>query len=375
MLFERLNTKNNFEAIVHLDESNPKRKDPKKIQVRNLNTGEVLIDLNTDAVDCMGFCKVDFKLESLDVKEIDAVINCFSDALNKYGGKNLFAVPKKLISVFEKYGFNTSPKLPNNQTPYKRLMYIRKDSFKENIEKLRNQFISTHKEEENPKSIRFITKDELITRANELSRLLIDNAEYASSEDKRKGYSEEAILSRLKNVNVFITAIEKDRKLIGFLRMYNAPGIGVYASDLVTAKEVRHIGFSLALAYRAFLTMENKSDMLFLIAGSDDEAVYYQNKFGCKAIFEEKEPVTLVDDKVFMFKLNPKSDLINNLLDSYEMPEGPKTMKSKQEPSASDIVKNSGVGFSSQPQGGKEEFEELDTTSTATTTSTPTNFN
>lgn len=322
---QKIYTFNDFDTYVFLEE-----KDPVKIQVCKINTEEPIIEFKTDAVDCMGFSDISNQLENLDQEVQQAAIHCFTEALKQfYGGKDFLAVPKKLLPLFQKEGFRVFPEIPNGN-PYKRLMFVKKEEFGKNL----SGIVSNQKERLEILSKRYsIISDKtfLQKRNEEISRLFIDNASYASNEDKRKGYSAQAINHRINNENVVSFALydQQEDKIIGFMRAFVEPGIGAYVSDLVTLSEKRHQGLAILLMQQASLSLKEKNiDTIFLIAGDDKEAEYYEQKIGCKPIYSQKEPVTLADDKVFMFGLIPQKQLLKEFLDSFPMPEPPKEHKS-----------------------------------------------
>lgn len=310
-----------FSAFAHMDENNT----PIKISVFNLKDtdGPNTIEFFTDAVDCMGFSSINNHLSDLDEKDQKFAVNCFADALVKnYGGKNFLAVPQNLQSLFEGVGFRTSPETPTGN-PYQRLMFVTKAE-------LTKRFLTTS-EKHQPANFSDYTivsdRKFLLDDADKISRLLIDNATYAGNEDKRKAYSVAAIKQRIANPNVIAFALydSKTKKPIAFLRVYNAPDIGAYASDLVVDREAQGKGISGYLMYQAYLALQHQIDTVYLIAGDDKEALYYQEQLGCQSICSLKDGLKLANNKIFMFRLIPRQHLLNNLLDSFPMPEPPQT--------------------------------------------------
>jgi ribosomal protein S18 acetylase RimI-like enzyme len=340
---------NGFDSYVFLEGKNPK-----KIQVCKVGLEEVVIDFNTDAADCMGFCNIDDRLEKLEPSEQQAAIHCFVETLKQYyGGKNLLAVPLKLIEIFHKEGFRTLPETPNG-SPYKRLMFVEKQDLKKNLEIISIQ----------NKNLQLFTiinnKAELQKKSNEISRLLINNADYAANEDKRKGYSGPAINSRISNENVYPFAIQDNEgRIIAFMRVYIEPGIGAYVSDLVVSVEKQHQALGLLLMQKAFEELKDRAENVFLIAGNDKEVEYYGKNLGCKSVFSQQEGLNLSEKKIFMFGLFPQQSLLKEFLNDFPMPEPPE----KELPSAATLSKFHTVASSSgnkaSESSGKSEVTEL----------------
>jgi hypothetical protein len=287
-------------------------KEPKSILIRDPDN-RVVIQFNTDAIDCMGFTNID--LASLSLAKKEAAIVCLVETLKTcYGGKNLFAVPAELVDLCKKYGLDTIPRVPSGNV-YGRLMTTPVDQFGKNLESL----IAEKKDAIAALRSEYKLVDAKALNLEAMSDLYIKNAEYASRADKIAGYTPTAMQHRFTNPNVYTFALQnKEAKTVAAMRVYIEPGVGAYVSDLVTDKEQRHKGLALLLLQEAHKVLKDKIADGFLIAGDDSEAKFYHDALGCQSVAEltKSEPLVLAGKKVFMFALIPQQKLLKEFLES-----------------------------------------------------------
>lgn len=334
-MFEKLELDNSdFEAYVFLDEKNPT-----KIEIRDKESKKVIIEFNTDAVDCMGFSNIsDDEFKKLDEELQKSAANCLAEALKiYYGGKNCLAVPKKLQKIFEDAGFCVLPKMPNGKL-YERLMFVRTKDFKNYFSKI----TSVRKDQLEILSNQYEIiddKDILVKNSDEISEFFINNAGYASDESKRKGYSSKAIIYRINNEKVHSFAVFDNKKIIGFIRVFIVPDIRLaYVSDLVISAEKQRQGTAILLEQKVFELLQDKADTILLIAGDDKEKEYYAKNLGCKSICNEEEPLNLGNEQIFMFAMIFKKKLLEDFLGSFEMPKSPRKKEQLSEISKLNVM-------------------------------------
>ena len=290
---------------------------PSGIAIRKTGgRGIDLLKTDFDPVDKMTFTRVDDSLISrFEKEEQSKAINCLQEALKeKFGGKNMFSVPESMVEIFKENGFDTTPKLPNGM-PYKRLMVADIEKVKNGLASVKS-FVSQEKRFDETRYTIITDKKQLIAMKDDLSELLIQNAPYATGENREKEpfYSPNAMQARIEPKDVQAIAIidNKTNKPTAFIRSYINSGVGAYVSDLVVSNEKRHQGLATQIMQEA-IKLSPQTDKVFLIAGDDKEQNFYGKRLGFKANAELEEPVDLGNNQLFMFAMFPEKEILKNL--------------------------------------------------------------
>jgi hypothetical protein len=317
--------------------------DPLKIVVCSLeDPNKSIIEFNTDAIDSMGFLSNVDKLKTLPVQQQQAAIHCLGAALkNKFGGKNILKVAPEFVAMFSEAGFSTHPVFPNGKA-FRRFMYIDRKTLKEGLNTLK---VTAQQKHVLLRTELDMNRKLLTARAEDISFLLMQNAEYARLKNKRLAYSADAIKKRIndKNIHSFALRNNESEKTIAFMRVYIDEDTGVaYASDLVVRDKNQRQALATVLMQFAFDLLKDKADTLFIIAGDElakgkendpeerakaKEWLFYTEKLGFKSVHDqatnENKPVTLSDGSVVMFGLFPPQRLLNDLTKNHTIPDHP----------------------------------------------------
>lgn len=299
---------------------------PIEIDVVTNGAQETVLSAATDAIDCMAFIDMTPAFLKLTGEQALIAAICLKNSLtNHFGGKDFLICDSSLASTFEQAGFSAIPKIPNGN-PYKRLMHSSAAMLEQ---KLRGVYAS-HQALLNTRHAGqafSITHDkaQMLAITQDISQLFIENAPYATADEgKKRAYSAPAIELRIQNNNVSSFAAIDNGKLIGFMRAYvNKENNYAYVSDLVVTSDQRNKGTALALMAAAQKALGETVKDVFLIAGDDKEEAYYKDTLGFKNIYltAEKSPLTLSNNRSFLFALLPQKDLLKNLIGGLPLPE------------------------------------------------------
>ncbi|MEI6730969.1 MAG: GNAT family N-acetyltransferase, partial [Pseudomonadota bacterium] len=166
-------------------------------------------------------------------------------------------------------------------------------------------------------------KRQLLAISQELSDLMIENADYASADAKRPLYTAAAMAERIDQKNVRSVAVvdPKSKKPIAFLRAYLKEGVGVYMSDFVVAEEHRKNGLGPKIMQAALDSVKDDQEIqnVFLIAGSDHKENSYNKLLGFKSVTEQAQ-ATKLEGGTFMSSLFPAKEILTELPDKLNKP-------------------------------------------------------
>jgi predicted N-acetyltransferase YhbS len=278
---------------------------PSRIDIHNAEDQKVL-SFALDAMDAMGFATIPKKTDK-------NAITCLAETLKqKYGGKNCISVPASLVEEFHKEGFRTYPEKPNG-AQYDALMVADTHVAQINAKRMADSYKTRFKLDE--KQFSTVTDKAMLQGMSaELSQLLLENAEFASRDDKRALYSPAALQERLAQENVKAMAIVDTAtgKPVAFIRGVDHEGLGMYVSDLVVATQYRNRSPGTRLMSDALKAVGKDTKHIFLIAGDAKEEQFYSARLGFDSIAQIRDPV-LTSTGEFMFGLFPPREILQSI--------------------------------------------------------------
>jgi|GEM_PF-1025167 len=292
---------------------------PQSINIAEKRNGSVVLSIDLDAVDGMSFLDASPILE-LPKKKQKQVVDLLGKTLKeKYGGKNMLCVPDDLVEVFTANGFDTHIKTPGGD-PYSRLMVASKATLQEKMQRISAAYAGSDADS----NLAVISdKRQLLEMSQELSDLMIENADYASADSKRPLYTAAAMAERIDQKNVRSVAVVNpgSGKPIAFLRAYLKEGVGVYMSDFVVAEEHRKNGLGPKIMQAALDSVKDDQEIqnVFLIAGSGHKENSYNKLLGFKSVTEQAQ-VTKLEGGTFMSSLFPAKEILQELPNKLNQP-------------------------------------------------------
>jgi hypothetical protein len=288
---------------------------PTAITVDTHHSRQNVIRFGMDAPDMMGFCDLS-GLKRLAENNRREAVTLLGKALREhFGGKNMFVVPQSAVSLMKEAGFDTTPRYPNGKE-YSMLMSADPAAIRQQLEQFPRRSLFDGKFTRGDYTL---TSDPAVlshpAMAKKLSRLYLENAEYAWRDGKKELYTARALQERIRHQQVHTCAYldRKTRNPVACVRTYIEPGIGAYTSDLVAVKDNRKaLGFHLMEAAARTVPEPERIPKLFVIAGSQKEARLYRNHLGFEPVMERTTPLP-VGENIFMFGMFPQQKILLEL--------------------------------------------------------------
>lgn len=196
--------------------------------------------------------------------EVNMIKDFIEYVLKHYGGKCSIQVAANLL-----------PLVPNIISPKNDadIRFIDRNKLTITIDKLRiKDKVMTNLDNFATKHYLFLAKQDLLTRAKQLSAFKIYHAPFVNAEKINNGqYSEYAEIEKLNNPNVEQFAIEQQGKIIASV-MYYIHNNMIYASDFIIHSKYRNKGLAQTLIVKSYDEINSNHHQLsgaWFIAGGD----------------------------------------------------------------------------------------------------------